>query len=110
VFDQGELVEAFTDYTTSDISDKETLLEVLKLLAASRNSTINEVHFPAELSPSYVYTTKHALDAAVQEFLGGETVQEAKAEHRRQRQEAEAGKKKKQKSGSQKKKPKPKHK
>lgn len=94
VFDQGELVEAFTDYTTSDISDKETLLEVLKLLAASRNSTINEVHFPAELGPSFVYTTKSALDAAVQEFLGGETVQQAKATQRRQRQEAEAGKKK----------------
>jgi len=94
VFDQGELVEAFTDYTTSDISDKETLLEVLKLLAASRNSTINEVHFPAELGPSYVYTTKGALDAAVQEFLGGETVQEAKAAQRLQREEAEAGRKK----------------
>ena len=104
VFDQGELVEAFTDYTTSDISDKETLLEVLKLLAASRNSTINEVHFPAELGPSFVYTTKGALDAAVEEFLGGETVQQAKAAHRRQRQEAEAGKKK------QKAKPKPKQK
>jgi polyisoprenyl-teichoic acid--peptidoglycan teichoic acid transferase len=94
VFDQGELVEAFTDYTTSDISDKETLLEVLKLLAASRNSSINEVHFPAELGPSFVYTTKSALDAAVQEFLGGETVQEAKAAQRRQREEAEAGRKK----------------
>jgi polyisoprenyl-teichoic acid--peptidoglycan teichoic acid transferase len=97
VFDQGELVEAFTDYTTSDISDKETLLEVLKLLAASRNSTINEVNFPAELGPSFVYTTKTALDEAVQEFLGGETVQEAKAEQRRQRQEAAAGKKHKRK-------------
>jgi len=109
VFDQGELVEAFTDYTTSDISDKETLLEVLKLLAASRNSTINEVHFPAELSPSYVYTTKPALDAAVEEFLGGETVQKARAEHRRQRQEAAAGKKSKGKTKTQKQqKPKPK--
>ncbi|TMK57967.1 MAG: LytR family transcriptional regulator [Actinobacteria bacterium] len=97
VFDQGELVEAFTDYTTSDISDKETLLEVLKLLAASRNSTINEVHFPAELGPSFVYTTKSALDGAVQEFLGGETPQEAKAEQRRQRQEAAKGKKHKRK-------------
>lgn len=93
VFDQGELVEAFTDYTTSDISDGTTLLEVLKLLAASRNSTINEVHFPAELGPSFVYTTESALDAAVQEFLGGETVQEAKAAQRRQREEAEAGRK-----------------
>jgi polyisoprenyl-teichoic acid--peptidoglycan teichoic acid transferase len=93
VFDQGELVEAFTDYTTSDISDGKTLLEVLKLLAASRNSTINEVNFPAELGPSFVYTTKSALDAAVEEFLGGETVQEAKAAQRRQREEAEATKK-----------------
>jgi polyisoprenyl-teichoic acid--peptidoglycan teichoic acid transferase len=94
VFDQGELIEAFTDYTTSDISDGKTLLEVLKLLAASRNSTINEVHFPAELSPSYVYTTESAVKEAVQEFLGGETVQEAKATQRRQRQEAAAGRKK----------------
>ncbi len=103
VFDQGELVEAFTDYTTSDISDKETLLEVLKLLAASRNSSINEVHFPAELGPSFVYTTKSALDAAVQEFLGGETVQEAKAAQRLQREEAEAGRKKQGKQKKQKK-------
>ena len=94
VFDQGELVEAFTDYTTSDISDGETLLEVLKLLAASRNSTINEVHFPAELGPSFVYTTENAVEGAVQEFLGGETVQEAKAAQRQSREEAEAGKKK----------------
>jgi polyisoprenyl-teichoic acid--peptidoglycan teichoic acid transferase len=108
VFDQGELVEAFTDYTTSDISDKETLLEVLKLLAASRNSTINEVHFPAELGPSFVYTTESALDAAVQEFLGGETVQEARAEHRRQRQEAAAGRKQRKHKGQKKKQKKPK--
>ncbi|HEY8502755.1 MAG TPA: LCP family protein [Solirubrobacterales bacterium] len=95
VLDQGDLIEAFTDYTTSDISDGKTLLEVLKLLAASRNSSINEVHFPAELGPSFVYTTESALDAAVQEFLGGETVQEAKAAQRRQRQEAAAGRKQK---------------
>ena len=94
VFDQGDLVEAFTDYTTSDISDKESLLEVLKLLAASRNSTINEVHFPAELGPSFVYTTASAVEEAVEEFLGGETVQEAKAAQRRQRQEAAAGRRK----------------
>jgi len=94
VFDQGELVEAFTDYTTSDISDGKTLLEVLKLLGASRNSTINEVHFPAELGPSFVYTTPGAVEEAVQEFLGGETTQEAKAAQRQSREEAEAGKKK----------------
>ncbi|HSS42422.1 MAG TPA: LCP family protein [Solirubrobacterales bacterium] len=109
VFDQGELVEAFTDYTTSDISDGKTLLEVLKLLGASRNSTINEVHFPAELGPSFVYTTPGAVEEAVQEFLGGETTQEAKAAQRQSREEAEAGRKhhkKKPKKKQQPKKPK----
>jgi len=71
VFDQGEeLVNVFTEYTTSDISDGPTLLEVLKLAAASRNSTINEVEFPAELSPTYVYASREAIEGAVEEFLG----------------------------------------
>jgi LCP family protein required for cell wall assembly len=88
VLDQGDLIEAFTDYTTSDISDGKTLLEVLKLLAAARNATINEVHFPAELGPSFVYASQSAIDEAVEEFLGGETVKQAKAQ-------AKAAKKKK---------------
>jgi polyisoprenyl-teichoic acid--peptidoglycan teichoic acid transferase len=108
VFDQGELVEAFTDYTTSDISDGKTLLEVLKLLAASRNATINEVHFPAELGPSFVYASESAIGEAVKEFLGGETVQEAKKAQRQHRQELAAGKKRKQHKQQQKKKKKPK--
>jgi polyisoprenyl-teichoic acid--peptidoglycan teichoic acid transferase len=70
VFDQDELVDVFTDYTTSDINKGSELLEVLKLVAASRNATINEVDFPAELSPSYVYTTPEAVKGAVEEFLG----------------------------------------
>jgi LCP family protein required for cell wall assembly len=71
VFDQGEeLVDAFTEYTTSDINDGPTLLEVLKLVAASRDSTMNEVDFPAELSPTYVYASDAAIEGAVEEFLG----------------------------------------
>jgi LCP family protein required for cell wall assembly len=82
VLDQGDLIEAFTDYTTSDISDGKTLLEVLKLLAASRNATINEVHFPAELGPSFVYASASAIEGAVEEFLGGETVMQARTQAR----------------------------
>ena len=33
------------------------MLQVLKLFVASRNAAINEVHFPAELGPSYVYAS-----------------------------------------------------
>ena len=36
------------------------MLQVLKLFLASRNAAIKEVHFPAELGPSFVYTTPEA--------------------------------------------------
>ncbi len=70
VFDQSGLIDIFTKYTTSDINDKETMLQVLKLFLASRNASIKEVHFPAELGPSYVYTTPQAVHEAVNLFLG----------------------------------------
>jgi LCP family protein required for cell wall assembly len=70
VLDRNELIDIFTEYTTSDISDKETMLEVLKLFVASRNAAIKEVHFPAELGPSFVYATPTAISEAVDKFLG----------------------------------------
>ncbi len=70
VLGTNDLIEIFTEYTTSDISDKETMLEVLKLFIASRNATINEVDFPAELGPSFVYSTPEAIAGAVDQFLG----------------------------------------
>jgi len=70
VLGQDDLIEIFTEYTTSDISDTESMLEVLKLFIASRNATINEVSFPAELGPSYVYASAEAIQGAVDQFLG----------------------------------------
>ena len=72
VLDQNELIDIFTEYTTSDISDAETMLQVLKLFVASRNATINEVHFPAELGPSFVYASPEMIEEAVDKFLGSE--------------------------------------
>jgi LCP family protein required for cell wall assembly len=74
VFGGGEkgLIEIFTKYTTSDISDKETMLQVLKLFLSVRNVPIKEVHFPAELGPSYVTATPEAIHEAVNQFLGVE--------------------------------------
>src|SRR6476646_3480851 len=60
VLGRNELIDIFTKYTTSDISDTETMLEVLKLFVASRNAEIKEVHFPAELGPSFVYASHEA--------------------------------------------------
>src|SRR4249919_2667906 len=73
VFDQSGLIDIFTKYTTSDIHDTETMLQVMKLFLASRNASIKEVHFPAELGPSFVYTTPTTVNEAVNLFLGSET-------------------------------------
>jgi LCP family protein required for cell wall assembly len=70
VLGQNKLMDIFTAYTTSDISDEVTMIEVLKLFLASRNASINEVHFPAVLGPSYVYASKSAIEGAVEQFLG----------------------------------------
>jgi polyisoprenyl-teichoic acid--peptidoglycan teichoic acid transferase len=67
---QNELLEIFTNYTTSDISSGSTLIRVLDLLIESRNATVNQVHFPAELGPSYVYASEGAIQEAVREFMG----------------------------------------
>lgn len=70
VLGRNELIDIFTRYTTSDISDTETMLQVLKLFIASRNAAIEEIHFPAELGPSYVYASESAIQGAVDRFLG----------------------------------------
>jgi polyisoprenyl-teichoic acid--peptidoglycan teichoic acid transferase len=70
VLGRNELIDIFTEYTTSDISDKETILDVLKLFASARNAEIHEVHFPATLGPSYVTATPAEIEGAVEQFLG----------------------------------------
>jgi polyisoprenyl-teichoic acid--peptidoglycan teichoic acid transferase len=70
VLGRNELIDIFTSYTTSDISDTKTMLQVLKLFIASRNAAIKEVHFPAELGPSFVYATPAMIQEAVDKFLG----------------------------------------
>jgi polyisoprenyl-teichoic acid--peptidoglycan teichoic acid transferase len=70
VLGRNDLIEIFTEYTTSDISDKETMLEVFKLFVAARNAEIKEIDFPAELGPSFVYASSEAIGEAVDHFLG----------------------------------------
>ncbi len=70
LFDQSHLTQIFTEYTSSDISGSSELLEVLKLVVAARNASIDQVHFPAELGPSFVYSNETEIHKAVKEFLG----------------------------------------
>ena len=102
--DRDQLLDIFTEYTTSDISDGETALEVLKLFIDSRNAEIHEVHFPAELGPSYVYASPEAIEGAVAKFLGIEasegsrgTLEEEPENQQRNGRAKKKAKKKKQK-------------
>lgn len=70
LFGQSDLTKIFVDYTSSDISEGPELLEVLKLLVAAHGASIEQIHFPAELGPSFVYASEEAIHGAVQEFLG----------------------------------------
>jgi polyisoprenyl-teichoic acid--peptidoglycan teichoic acid transferase len=102
VLGRNELIDIFTSYTTSDISDTETMLQVLKLFIASRNAAIKEVHFPAELGPSYVYASRQAIQEAVDKFLGIE----ASGGPRGQLEEDDEGASEKKKHGKKNRKPK----
>jgi polyisoprenyl-teichoic acid--peptidoglycan teichoic acid transferase len=68
--DQEHLTDIFTEYTTSDITSVKTLLQLIDLVIESRNSELNQVHFPAELGPSYVYASEPAIRHAAKEFMG----------------------------------------
>jgi polyisoprenyl-teichoic acid--peptidoglycan teichoic acid transferase len=94
VLGRNELIDIFTSYTTSDISDTETMLQVLKLFIASRNAAIKEVHFPAELGPSYVYASQEAIQEAVDKFLGIEASGGPRGSLEKDDEEASGGKKK----------------
>jgi polyisoprenyl-teichoic acid--peptidoglycan teichoic acid transferase len=70
LFDQRHLIDIFTEYTESDIRNASELLEVLKLAVAARGASIDQIHFPAELGPSYVYSSTSKIHHAAREFLG----------------------------------------
>ncbi len=105
VLGQNNLIDIFTKYTTSDISNAESMLQVLKLFIASRNAEVKQIHFPAILGPSYVYASESAIHGAAQQFLGTSSG----VPHSILAQEGSGGgaKKKKKKAGAHAAKPKP---
>jgi polyisoprenyl-teichoic acid--peptidoglycan teichoic acid transferase len=70
VTDNHNLVDILTEYTTSDITKGTTLITLLDLLYESRNSEVNQVHFPAILTPTTVTANAEEVQRAVKEFLG----------------------------------------
>ncbi len=70
--DRNELLDIFTEYTTSDISDAVQLLELLKTFLGVRSAPVREVHFPAQLGTTYVTASDNAIQEAVDQFLNTE--------------------------------------
>jgi LCP family protein required for cell wall assembly len=68
--DRKELIEIFTEHTTSDINDPQTMLQVLKLFLDSRDAPIKEIHFEGTLGPSFVTATAAEIETATNQFLG----------------------------------------
>jgi polyisoprenyl-teichoic acid--peptidoglycan teichoic acid transferase len=70
ITDSHNLIDILTEYTTSDITEGTELIELLDLLYELKGAEVNQVHFPAELGPSYVYAIQDEVPHAVKEFLG----------------------------------------
>jgi polyisoprenyl-teichoic acid--peptidoglycan teichoic acid transferase len=70
ITDQHGLIDILTEYTSSDIDSASELITLLGLLYELRGAEVDQVHFPATLGPSYVYSNEPAIHAAAKEFLG----------------------------------------
>jgi polyisoprenyl-teichoic acid--peptidoglycan teichoic acid transferase len=102
ITDNHNLVDILTEYTTSDITKGTTLITLLDLLYESRGSEVNQVHFPAELGPSFVYANETEVHHAVKEFLGEAGYDANKAAQEEEKPKKAEKKKKKQQKKSKK--------
>jgi hypothetical protein len=71
--DRKELIDIFTEHTTSDIDSTSEMLQILKLFVEARDAELKEVHFEGTLGPSFVTATQDQIDKAVAQFLGIES-------------------------------------
>jgi polyisoprenyl-teichoic acid--peptidoglycan teichoic acid transferase len=109
ITDSHNLVDILAKYTTSDIDEGAELIELFDLLYNLRGAEVNQVHFPATLGPSYVYSNPTLIHEAVEEFLG-EKGYDAHREEKEKKKKAEASQAKRKKSEKKNSKGKSKHK
>jgi len=110
ITDNHSLIDILTEYTTANIEEGAELIELLDLLYELRGAEVQQIHFPAELGPSYVYANENEIHHAAKEFLGEAGYQTQKAEKQEEEEKAERKKKRQEerqkKKGKAKKKPK----
>jgi LCP family protein required for cell wall assembly len=70
ITDNHNLIDILAEYTSTDIKGGTELITLLDLLYELKGAEVNQVHFPAELGPSFVYANTEEVKHAVKEFLG----------------------------------------
>ncbi|HEX4731222.1 MAG TPA: LCP family protein [Solirubrobacterales bacterium] len=109
VTDNTGLIDILSEYTTSDIHEGTELITLLDLLYELKGAEVNQVHFPAELGPSYVYSNETEIHHAVKEFLGEAGFDSHKFPEEKPEAKKKKGEGSKSKSGHKHKKKKKKH-
>jgi polyisoprenyl-teichoic acid--peptidoglycan teichoic acid transferase len=69
ISDRVEFARLFGKYADTDIRGTQQILRLFKLVAFSAGRPIREVHFRANLGPSYVTASTAQVDTTVNEFL-----------------------------------------
>ena len=75
---RDKLIKIFGKYTQSDIGSRTAVLRLLKLVIESATHPIREIHFHAEIGPSYVTASSRVVHKLAQEFLGVRAVPASK--------------------------------
>jgi polyisoprenyl-teichoic acid--peptidoglycan teichoic acid transferase len=68
--DRSNLIKIFTEETSTDIDNAQSLLQVLRLLIDLRDAPVRQVPFDSNLGPSYVTAGADQVDASVRDYLG----------------------------------------
>jgi LCP family protein required for cell wall assembly len=95
ITDNHNLIDILAEYTTANIEEGTELIELLDLLYELRGAEVQQVHFPAELGPSFVYANEDEIHHAAKEFLGEAGFQTQKLELEEKKEKAERKKKRK---------------
>jgi LCP family protein required for cell wall assembly len=95
ITDNHNLIDILSEYTTANIDGGTELIELLDLLYELRGAEVQQVHFPAELGPSFVYANEDEIHHAAKEFLGEAGFQTQKLELEEKKEKAERKKKRK---------------
>jgi len=72
--ERNRLIDIFTSYTSSDIDDTATLVELFKLMLGARGAQINRVEWPTTSlgdEQGYVTSSTEGVQEAVTKFLNG---------------------------------------